>query len=132
VEYTITGTQKNVIYLGDKLDEWTAGIREWYSAFYRGVLALALFFAVVIGPIWLWNNASPHLLPPAFVKAHDWLQGAIIVSLWVAIYWTLSCSRVPRLQLGRAQSATGSSPTCAIAYSARFSYLYSRACWQTG
>jgi hypothetical protein len=88
VEYTIRGTQKNVIYLGDKLDEWTAGIREWYSAFYRGALALVLFFLIVVGPIWLWNNASPHLLPSTFLRAHDWIQGAVIVSLWVAIYWT--------------------------------------------
>lgn len=89
VEYTITGTQKNVIYLGDKFDEWTAGIRQWYSAFYRGVLSFALAAAIIAVPIWLWSTAAPHIFSATFLKAHDWLQIATIISLWVAIYWTL-------------------------------------------
>lgn len=101
VEYTITGTQKNVIYLGDRLDEWAAGIRQWYSVFYRGFLALVLFAAIVAGPIWLWNNASPHLFSPAFLKSHDWLQGASLVSLWVGVYWLFKL--FPRATFGIGQ-----------------------------
>jgi hypothetical protein len=31
VEYTINGTQRDVIYVADKLDDWVATIRQWYS-----------------------------------------------------------------------------------------------------
>jgi hypothetical protein len=31
VEYTIKGTQRDVVYLSDKLDDWIASIRQWYS-----------------------------------------------------------------------------------------------------
>jgi hypothetical protein len=88
VEYTVNGTQKDVIYVGDKLDEWISGIRQWYSIFDRGIPLLLLVGAIILGPIWLWNSASPHLFSSAFLKSHDWLQGAIVVSLWVTIYWT--------------------------------------------
>jgi hypothetical protein len=88
VEYTVTGTQRNVIYLGDELDEWTAGIRQWYSAFYHGVLSFALFIAIIAVPIWLWKSASQLLFTSEFLKRHDWLQAATVVGLWVAIYWT--------------------------------------------
>jgi hypothetical protein len=86
-EYTVNGTQKNVIYIGDKLDEWTAGIRQWYSVFDHGVPLLLLFGAIIVGPIWLWNNASSLLFSPTFLKSHSWLQGTTVVSLWVGIYW---------------------------------------------
>jgi len=104
VEYTITGTHKNVIYLGDKLDEWTNGIRQWYSALYRGVLSFALAAAVVLGPIWLWNSASRHLFSPAFLKAHDWLQLVGVGSLWVCIYWTFKL--FPRATFAIGQGTT--------------------------
>lgn len=87
VEYTVAGTQKSVIYICDKLDEWTAGIRQWYSVFNSGVFALLLVAAAVAAPIWLWSNASPHLFSQAFLKAHGWLEGACIVALWIGEYW---------------------------------------------
>jgi len=88
VEYTIYGTQKDVVYVGDKLDEWLGGIRQWYSIFDHWVLALLLVVAIIAGPIWIWNAASPHLFSASFLKTQSWLQAATIIGLWVAIYWT--------------------------------------------
>lgn len=88
VEYTINGTQKDVVYIGEKLDEWVSGVRQWYSTFEHGIPLLLLVALIVAGPIWLWSKASPHLFSAAFLKLHDWLQGATIVAIWVAIYWT--------------------------------------------
>lgn len=87
VEYTVNGSQKNVIFIGDKLDEWIAGIRQWYSVFHHGIPSLVLVAIVIAGPIWLWNNASQHLFSAQFLKSHDWLQGAVVVGLWISIYW---------------------------------------------
>jgi hypothetical protein len=36
VEYTINGPQRDVVYLADKLDDWVAGIRLWYSPVFVG------------------------------------------------------------------------------------------------
>jgi hypothetical protein len=87
VEYTLTGTQKDVIYIGDKLDEWTEGIRQGYSIFYSGVFQLLFTAAVIAFPIALWVYASPHLFLPAFLKAHDWVGLAFMASLWTGEYW---------------------------------------------
>jgi hypothetical protein len=86
VEYTTNGTQKDVIYVGDKLDEWISGIRQWYSVFDRGIPLLLFVGAIIMGPIWLWNSVSPYIFSTAFLKSHDWLQGATVIGLWVAIY----------------------------------------------
>jgi len=87
IEYTINGTQKDVIYFGDKLDEWTLSVRQWYSAFYHGFLAVLLFLAVVLAPIFLWGSLAPRIFSDAFLKFHSWLQGATVVALWVGEYW---------------------------------------------
>src|SRR6266704_3180292 len=31
VEYTLGGSQRNVVYLAAQLDDWVAAIRQWYS-----------------------------------------------------------------------------------------------------
>lgn len=87
VEYTINGSQKNVIFIGDKLDEWTAGIRQWYSICDHGLPALILGAGVIFGPIFFWSRVLQHLFSQPFLKAHDWLEGTVIVGLWVGIYW---------------------------------------------
>lgn len=86
VEYTVTGTQKNVIYFGDKLDAWNVGIRQWYSAFYRGILSLLLGGAILAGPFLLWQYPFSHLFSQAFLKSHAWLPGAFIVGLWTSAF----------------------------------------------
>ena len=88
VEYTINGTQKDVVYVGEKLDEWVSGVRQWYSVFDNGIPLLLRVAAIVAGPIWLWSKASPHLFSAAFLKSHDWLPGATVFGMWAAIYWS--------------------------------------------
>src|SRR5258707_11603388 len=34
VEYTINGTQRDVIYFADQLDDWVSAVRQWYSPFF--------------------------------------------------------------------------------------------------
>lgn len=87
VEYNINGTHKDVGFWGPKLDEWVAGIRQWYSLFYHGVLLFVLMAVVIGGPPSLWKSASPHLLSEAFLKAHSWLGAIFLISSWAAIYW---------------------------------------------
>jgi len=44
LEYTINGTQRDVIYFADKLDDWVATIRQWYSPlfFWSGLIPFVL------------------------------------------------------------------------------------------
>jgi hypothetical protein len=44
VEYTINGRQRDVFYLADKLDDWVAGIRLWYSPIF-GAEGMFLYFS---------------------------------------------------------------------------------------
>jgi hypothetical protein len=88
IEYTVNGTQKDAIYVGDKLDEWTAGIRQWYSVFDRSLMQFLLAAIIIFGPIWLWNNASPYLFPSGFIKSHNWVEGVTVIGIWVAVFLT--------------------------------------------
>src|SRR5882672_8305131 len=36
LEYTINGTQRDVVYFADQLDDWVAATRQWYSPFFSG------------------------------------------------------------------------------------------------
>jgi hypothetical protein len=57
LEYTINGTQHDVIYLADQLDDWVAAVRQWYTTstapggFYLVFLAilLPLFIGAFLG-----------------------------------------------------------------------------------
>jgi hypothetical protein len=91
VEYTINGTQRNVIYFGEKLDEWTEGIRQWHSFFLTAVPGVALLLVVVFAPIILWNNASPHFFSEAVRqgKAESWIKPVFVIGLWVIEYGIL-------------------------------------------
>jgi hypothetical protein len=88
VEYTINGSQKNVIYFGEKLDEWTAGIREWHSFFQSGGAGIVLFFVLMFAPVFLWNAASPYLFSES-VRAGKWAKPVSLVALWVSEYLIL-------------------------------------------
>ena len=67
------------MFWGDKLDEWTAGIRQWYSIFYHGALLFLLLGFVVGGPPSLWKTISPHVFSEAFLKSHSWLPAIAII-----------------------------------------------------
>jgi hypothetical protein len=52
LEYTIDGTQRDVVYFADKLDDWAATIRQWYSPFFSW--AGSILSVVVLGlPIFI-------------------------------------------------------------------------------
>lgn len=87
VEYTINGTHRDIVFWGNKLDAWTAGIRQWYSIFYHGALLFLLFGLVAFGPPVLWKSVSPHLFSEGFLKSHGWLSLIVVGSFWVGIYW---------------------------------------------
>jgi hypothetical protein len=56
LEYTINGTQRDVIYFADQLDDWVAATRQWYSPFFSGPstpsgAGIVLFFIAIFLPI---------------------------------------------------------------------------------
>jgi len=65
LEYTINGTQRDVIYFADKLDDWVAAIRQWYSPLFFGdgvislVLGISLPVCAAILAAWLHPYISP-------------------------------------------------------------------------
>ncbi len=85
VEYTITGPQRTVVYLGAQLDDWVASIRQWYSAG-RSFEAAGAVFALIalLGPIVAWGYAFQFLFPQS-VRTLPWIKYLIIVS-YVAEY----------------------------------------------
>lgn len=48
LEYTINGTQRNVIYLADKLDDWSATIRQWYSPIFSRTASMLSVLLVAL------------------------------------------------------------------------------------
>src|SRR6266568_6292387 len=63
LEYTINGAQRDVIYFADKLDDWVAATRQWYSPFFsseKGLSGAGLVLAAVafILPIYAWEHIS--------------------------------------------------------------------------
>jgi hypothetical protein len=83
LEYTLTGPQRNVVYLAAQLDDWVAAIRQWHS-FFRSfsaagfVLALFTFF----GPLLVWDKVFRFL--PGMVKTWSWAKVLTVVLLYVA------------------------------------------------
>lgn len=62
LEYTLTGPQRNVVYLGAQLDDWVAAIRQWYSVGHSSEMArLILVVAAVFGPLVAWGYAFQFL-----------------------------------------------------------------------
>jgi hypothetical protein len=48
VEYTIAGPQRDVIYLAEKLDDWAAGIHQWYSPLVSNLQLISAAFVVAL------------------------------------------------------------------------------------
>lgn len=58
VEYTVNGPQRDVIYLADQLDDWTAAIRQWYSLFLSKGIVMGLIFGAILVPLWLASRVA--------------------------------------------------------------------------
>ncbi len=83
VEYTITGTQRTVVYLGAQLDDWVAAIRQWYSFFRSFVAAGAILaFFAFFGPLLVWDKVFQFL--PVTVRSWSWAKVLTVVLLYVA------------------------------------------------
>jgi len=96
LEYTINGTQRNVIYLADQLDNWVATTRQWYSPFLSGPsnpsgAGFIILFIIAFGlPLFLVSRIAksfPATLGPG--APYQWLVLVALVGTGVAEYWTL-------------------------------------------
>jgi hypothetical protein len=88
VEYTLSGPQRNVVYLSDQLDDWVAGIRQWYSRGFSSGAGIALFLLAAFLPTQAWKYAAHFFFSQAVLqdKSYSWIEGLSIVTLWVLEY----------------------------------------------
>jgi hypothetical protein len=64
VEYTINGSQRNVIYVADQLDDWIAALRQWFSPFRTSILGSGLItIGALFGPMLLIFIGFEHFFP---------------------------------------------------------------------
>ncbi len=84
LEYTLSGPQGKVVYLGSQLDDWVAAIRQWYS-FGRSSEVAGAAFAIIafIGPALAWDKIFKFLLPTT-VRTVSWVNLLAIILLYVA------------------------------------------------
>ncbi len=82
LEYTLSGPQRNVVYLAAQLDDWVAAIRQWHSFFRSGAAGAALVLVAFLGPLLMWDKVFQ--LVPAMVKAWSWGKVLTVVLLYVA------------------------------------------------
>ncbi len=92
MEYTINGAQRDVIYFTDKLDDWVAATRQWYSPFFsseKGLSGAGLVLAAVAFflPIYAWEHISR--LSGALGKGgpYQWIALPAMIAMWVAEYF---------------------------------------------
>ncbi len=83
VEYTVNGSQRNVIYFGDQLDDWAAATRQWYSIFSSNGAGFVIGMGALIFPLWLVGR-----IPAAFLGlTGSWIPAAALVVVGIAEYW---------------------------------------------
>lgn len=96
LEYTINGTQRDVIYFADQLDDWVSAVRQWYSPFLSSGAAgatpsgagLVLFISAIVVPMYVLGRITPILFPNA--KSGDWQSWAellLLIGMWTAEYY---------------------------------------------
>jgi hypothetical protein len=88
VEYTLTGTQQEVIYFSDKLDDWIASCTRLYSPFYSSNLGLLIVICVIALPVILMNRIA-RLFPRNGSDWHSYLPIATLLCVGVAEYGIL-------------------------------------------
>jgi hypothetical protein len=76
--YTIKGTQKDVTYVAEQLDDWVAAIRQWHSPFLStapsttNTLGMLLVMGATFLPILIWVGVA-HSYPALFwLDAPGW------------------------------------------------------------
>src|SRR6267378_4393163 len=85
LEYTLAGSQRNVVYLGSQLDDWVASIRQWYSFSLSSGMAGAIFVLfAVFGPFFAWGYLFQFLFPPQAVRVLPWVKFLVLVLLYVS------------------------------------------------
>src|SRR5260370_33832347 len=56
VEYTLSGPQRNVVYLAAQLDDWVSAIRQWHSFFRSGAAGAVLVLFSFVGAFVMWGK----------------------------------------------------------------------------
>ena len=92
LEYTIYGTQHDVIYFADQLDDWVAGTRQWYSPFFSGPsnpsgAGVVLFFVAIFLPIYVWDHISRLSAVLGKGGSYQWIALPAMIAMWVAEYF---------------------------------------------
>jgi hypothetical protein len=94
LEYTINGTQRDVIYFADQLDDWVAATRQWYSPFFSGPsnpsgAGVVLFFVAIFLPIYAWDYISRLSAILGKGGSYQWIALPAMIAMWVAEYFVL-------------------------------------------
>jgi len=87
VEYTIRGPQRDVIYFADKLDDWVASCRQWYSVVLTSNLNIIIGFVFLILPLILgaWvARAFPFKIGTVSPLPLITIVAAYAIEIWTA------------------------------------------------
>jgi hypothetical protein len=94
LEYTVHGTQRDVIYFANQLDDWVASVRQWYSPFvssekgFNGaglILAAAVFFT----PLYAWDRISRFSGALGKGGSYQWVALLALAAMGVTEYYIL-------------------------------------------
>ena len=86
VEYTVSGPQRDVIYLSAKLDDWIASCRQWYSALFSSGIGTGIGIAAFVIPLYLVNRVS-EVFPSRKAGLAGFMQLATLVTVGLIEYW---------------------------------------------
>jgi hypothetical protein len=94
LEYTISGTQRDVIYLANQLDDWVAAARQWYSPFFSGasgpsVFGFVLFAALLFLPLYVWAHIARLSAQLGNGGSYQLLAVPAMFGMWATEYWIL-------------------------------------------
>jgi hypothetical protein len=92
LEYTINGTQRDVIYFADQLDDWVAATRQWYSPFFSGPsnpsgAGVILFFVALFLPVYAWDSISRLSTVLGKGGSYQWIALPAMIAMWVGEYF---------------------------------------------
>jgi hypothetical protein len=93
LEYTVHGSQRDVIYFANQLDDWVASVRQWYSPFISSEkgspASLALGVACFFLPIYAWDRISK--LYSGFERggSYQWIALPALAAMGVTEYYVL-------------------------------------------
>jgi hypothetical protein len=108
VEYTINGSQRDVIYFADQLDDWVGAIREWYSPFFSSPSGVSgagtiLLFVVVMLPLYAWEHLSRFSGSLGKGGSYQWVALPILLAMWVTEYYVLQLFPRGTFAIGRGE-----------------------------